>query len=70
MKNDFDKTAFAQIDLRSTSSIATNSTSVKILSSHPQSSYHLVTGADKKITISITNPSSFWSVSKYLIVKI
>jgi len=69
MKNDFDRTYFTQIDLRNVSLIATNSTSVKILSSHPQSSYHLVTGTDKKITISITDPSSFWSVSKYLVVK-
>lgn len=70
MKNDFDKTAFTQVDLRNTTSIVTNSTSVKILSAHPQSSYHLVTGANKKITIAITDPSSFWSVSKYLVVKI
>lgn len=69
MKNDFDRTYFTQVDLRNVSLIATNSTSVKILSSHPQSSYHLVTGTDKKITISITDPSSFWSVSKYLVVK-
>jgi len=70
MKNDFDKKAFTQIDLRSISSIPTNSTSVKILSSHPQSSYRLVIGANKKITITITDPTSFWSVSKYLVVKI
>jgi len=70
MKNDFDKSAFTKVDLRNVSLIATNSTSMQILSSHPQSSYRLVTGSDKKITISITNPSSFWSVSKYLVVKI
>lgn len=69
MKNDFDKTAFTKVDLRKVSLIATNSTNVQILSSHPQSSYRLVTGSDKKITISITDPSSFWSVSKYLVVK-
>jgi len=69
MKNDFDKTVFTQVDMRSITSIATNSNNVKILSSHPQSSYRLVTGADKKITITITDPSSFWSVSKYLVVK-
>jgi uncharacterized coiled-coil protein SlyX len=70
MRNDFDKAAFTKVDLRNISVIVTNSTSVKILSAHPQSSYHLVTGADKKITIAITDASSFWSVSKYLVVKI
>ena len=69
MKNDFDKSYFTQVDMRTFTSIATNSNNVKILSSHPQSSYRLVTGADKKITITITDPTSFWSVSKYLVVK-
>jgi len=70
MNSEFDKKAFTQVDLRNISSIVTNSKSVKILSSHPLNSYNLVTGADKKITIEITNPSRFWSVSKYLVVQI
>jgi len=70
MNSEFDKKAFTQVDLRNISSIVTNSKSVKILSSHPINSYNLVTGADKKITIEITNPSRFWSVSKYLVVQI
>lgn len=70
MGNEFDKSVFTQVDLRNISSIPTNSKSVKIISSHPQSSYNLVTGTDKKITIEITNPSKFWSVSKYLVVQI
>jgi hypothetical protein len=70
MNNDFDKSAFTQIDLRSLSTIPTNSKNAKILSLHPQNSYNLVIGADKKITIEITNPSRFWSVSKYLVVQI
>jgi chromosome segregation ATPase len=70
MGNEFDKSAFTQVDLRNISSIPTNSKKVTILSLHPQNSYKLVTGADKKITIEITNPSKFWSVSKYLVVQI
>ena len=70
MGNEFDKSAFSQVDLRNVTSIPTNSKSVKIISSHPQSSYRLVTGSDKKITIEISNPSKFWSVSKYLVVQI
>ena len=69
MGNEFDKSAFTQVDLRSVSSIPTNSKSAKILSTHPLNSYKLVTGTDKKITIEITNPSRFWSVSKYLVVQ-
>lgn len=70
MENDFDKNVFTQIDLRNTSLISTNSKNAKILSSHPQNSYTLETGADKNITIKITDPSKFWSVSKYLVVQI
>ena len=70
MDKEFDKKIFTQVDLRSISSIVTNSKNVKILSSHPQSSYNLVTGTDKNITIKITNSSKFWSVSKYLVVQI
>jgi DNA repair exonuclease SbcCD ATPase subunit len=68
--SDFDQKNFTQADLRTLSSIPTNSKSVKILSLHPADSYKLVTGADKKITIEITNPSKFWSASKYLVVQL
>jgi chromosome segregation ATPase len=70
MSTEFNKSAFTQVDLRNLSTIATLSKNVKILSSHPQDSYNLVTGSDKNITIEITNPSKFWSVSKYLVVQI
>lgn len=70
LNSDFDNSAFTKVDLRNTRSISTNSKRVKIISSHPQSSYNLVTGTDKNITIEITNPSKFWSVSKYLVVQI
>jgi len=67
--NQFDNSAFTQVDLRNISSIPTNSKNIKIISTHPQNSFKLVTGADKKITIEILNPSKFWSVSKYLVVQ-
>ena len=70
MNNEFDSNAFTKVDLRRISSIFTNSKKIKIISSHPQSSYTLVTDADKKYTIKITNSSKFWSVSKYLVVQI
>ena len=68
--SDFDQKNFTQADLRNLSSIPTNSKKVKILSLHPSDSYKLVTGSDKKITIEISNPSKFWSTSKYLVVQI
>lgn len=69
MAADFDKSAFTKADLRTLTSIPTDSRNIKILSSHPQDSYTLDKGTDNKITIKITNPSRFWSVSKYLVVQ-
>jgi len=69
MNTEFDKKVFTQVDLRSLSSIPTNSKRIKIITQHPQSSYKLVTGANKNITIEITDPSKFWSISKYLVVQ-
>ncbi|MBP1640495.1 MAG: hypothetical protein H6Q17_2078 [Bacteroidetes bacterium] len=66
---DFDQKNFTQADFRNLSSIPTNSKKAKILSLHPADSYNLVTGADNKITIEITNASKFWSASKYLVVQ-
>ncbi len=70
MDTDFDKTVFTQTDLRTLSTVQTDSKTIKIISSHPQDSYKLVTGDDKNITIEIGNPTKFWSVSKYLVVQI
>ncbi|MFT3751342.1 MAG: hypothetical protein QM800_00115 [Paludibacter sp.] len=70
MDTEFNSSSFTQVDLRSISSIPTGSKKAKILSSHPKNSYNLVVGADKNITIEITDQSKFWSVSKYLIVQI
>lgn len=70
MNKDFDQQAFTQVDVRNVSSIFTDSKKVKLLSAHPGNSYNLVIGSNKKVTIEITNPSKFWSVSKYLVVQV
>ena len=70
MSSEFDKSIFTQGDMRNITSIPTNRKSIKIISIHPQNSYKLTTDPDKRITIEITNPSKFWSISKYLVVQI
>jgi hypothetical protein len=69
LSGEFDHTVFAQVDQRSAVSVPTFSKKVKILSQHPVNSYSLVTGEDKNLTIEITDPARFWSVSKYLVVQ-
>jgi len=70
MDTDFDKSVFTQVDLRNLLTLPTDSKNIKIISSHPQGSYNLVVGTDKKITIQITDPSKFWSVTKFLVIQI
>lgn len=69
MDGDFDSKLFVKADKRELKSIPTGRKSIKILSSHPSDSYTLVKEDDQTITISITSPERFWSVSNYLVVR-
>lgn len=61
---------FTPVDVRTFDTLVTDSKSVKILTKHPESSYELVRGEDKKYTLVIKNPESFWNASKYLIIQV
>ena len=61
---------FTPIDVRTFDRLDTDSKSAKILTKHPEGSYELVRGEDKKYTLIIKNPTSFWNASKYLIIQI
>lgn len=68
--SDFDKSYFTQIDIREVSSIPLHSKSVKLLTSHPEGSYTLNKSSQGEYTLRITDAYKFWSVSKYLVVKV
>ena len=71
LKNsNFNKGYFTEIDIRSTKDIKLYSKSAKVLTSHPESSYQLTKDANGQYELHITNPSLFWSVSKYLVVQV
>jgi hypothetical protein len=61
---------FTPVDVRTFDRLETDSKSAKILTKHPEGSYQLVRGEDKKYTLVIKNPTSFWNASKYLIIQI
>ena len=67
VKGDFNKEYFTKIDITQTNSIAIGSKRAKLLTSHPGTSYRMV-GEKPVEKIEITNPSEFWSTSKYLII--
>jgi len=69
LKKDFNRDYFTKIDITQTSSIPLGAKKVKILSTHPSSSYKLV-GEKPVEKLDITNADEFWSVSKYLVIVI
>lgn len=67
---DFDKEYFTKIDIRKTTVINFGSKSAKILTTHPENSYSLLKDSKGEYTLRITDAYKFWSVSKYLVVKV
>ena len=61
--------AFRKIDIRKTKEFAFPAKKPKIISNMPQSSYIMTTIGDKNFTLRITDPTSFWSISNYLIIQ-
>ena len=42
----------------------------ELLTTHPAKSYELVKDDKGQLTLKITNPKEFWSVSKYLVIQV
>ena len=70
LQSNFNKEYFTKIDIRIDKEIKLYSKSAKMLTSHPASSYTLQQDANKQYVLRITDPQSFWSTSKYLVVMV
>ncbi len=66
----FNKNYFTKIDIREDTEIKLYSTSAKLLTAHPASSYNLTRDANKQYVLRITDPQIFWSTSKYLVIQV
>jgi len=66
----FNKDYFTQIDIRYDKEVKLYSKSAKILSTHPDGTYSLKKDAQGQYELHITNPSKFWSVTRYLVVQV
>ena len=64
----FNKDYFTKIDIRVDKVIKLYSKSAKLLTSHPAGSYALEKDSQGMYSLRITDPNTFWSVSKYLVV--
>jgi chromosome segregation ATPase len=68
LQSSFNKSYFTKLDIRIDKEIKLYSKSASILTSHPSGSYTLEKDANKQYVLRITNPDSFWSTSKYLVI--
>lgn len=68
--DDFNKDYFTQIDIRTDKEIKLYSKSAKLLTAHPEGTYELVKDDKGQLTLVITNPNKFWSVSRYLVIEV
>ena len=68
--NEFNKDYFTQIDIRKDKEIKLYSKRAELLTTHPAGSYELVKDDKNQLTLKITNPSNFWSVSRYLVIQV
>ena len=69
MEGDFTQSYFTKADKRTLNRIALHSKKAEIMSRHPSGSYVIEDEGGQKV-LKITNPSRFWELSNYLVVKI
>ena len=63
------KEGFTEIDIRNVVEIPVGAKKATILSAHPEGSYELVTDAEEMLVLRILEPQTFWSVTRYLVVR-
>ena len=67
---DFNKDFFTEIDTRVVKEIKLYSKSAEILTTHPAGSYTLAKNDKKEYVLRISDANKFWSVSKYLVIRV
>ena len=65
---DFNKDYFTKIDIRIDKEIKLYSKDADLLTTHPAGSYELVKDENGQLTLKITKPAQFWSISRYLVI--
>lgn len=68
--NNWNRDYFTEIDLRVTKVIKLYSKKATLLTNHPADSYNLDKDAQGQYTLRITDPQTFWSTGKYLVIMV
>ena len=67
---DFNMDYFTKIDIREDKDIKLYSKSATVLTNHPTDAYKLEKNKDGLYEVHITNPTKFWSASKFLVIQV
>jgi len=70
LQDNYNKDYFTKIDIRKTTVIPLNSKNAELLTTHPNGTYTLLKDSKGEYTLRITDINKFWSVSKYLVIKV
>ena len=70
MEGEYNKDYFTTADMRKLRDIPFDSKKAKLLTKHPEGTYEMQKDNEGYITLVITNPESFWSLSRYLVVEL
>lgn len=70
LQDNYNKDYFTKIDIRVTNMVNFDSKSAELLTNHPKGSYEIVADSKGMKSLRITDAAKFWSVSKYLVVKV
>lgn len=70
MQQGYNKDYFTSIDIRNLNRIPLYSKKIKMLSTHPASSYSFEKASDGDQTLLIINKKDFWSISRYLVIQV
>lgn len=69
LASDFNKDYFTEVNILDLKEIPLGFKNVELITSHPSSSYQMITKNDGSVAkLMINDPKSFWSVSKYLVM--
>ena len=70
LQSGFNKDYFISVDVREVKEIPLFAAKAKLKSNHPEGSYEVVKDEDGNLTLNITDPKTFWSLGKYLVIEV
>ncbi|MBO4589383.1 MAG: hypothetical protein J5698_00210 [Bacteroidaceae bacterium] len=69
-EDDFNRDYFTAIDIRTDLEFPLYAKKAELLTNHPKGSYYMKTDESNNITFVIIDPAQFWSVSRYMVIRV